>query len=69
MGGLDKMLSFIAVKLNTLIHFISRILPEIMVLMGLFFIVDITFKLNLIAGYYCLGGILLLIGLILSKVR
>lgn len=59
----------IIIKLNTLIRFISHFLAEIFVIVGLFFIVKITFKINIIAGYYTLGGMLLVIGLFLANGR
>lgn len=59
----------IITKLNTLIKSISHLLAEIFVIVGLFFIVKITFKISIIAGYYTLGGILLVIGLFLANGR
>lgn len=69
MGTLKKFTNDIARKLNTLIMFISQFISEICVILGLFFIVNITFKLSNIAGYYTLGGILLILGLFLAKDR
>jgi hypothetical protein len=63
------MIDIIKIKSTTLVKIISRLLPEILIIVGLFFIVFATFKINAIAGYYCLGGVLLLVGILLAKGR
>jgi hypothetical protein len=56
-------------KLNTLLKTLSQLLPDLLVIIGSFFITFATFKLSIIAGYYCMGGILLILGLFLAKAR
>ena len=56
-------------KLNRIKQFISTTMPEILVLIGLFFIAITTFLVNFIAGMYLTGIILLVVGLYLAKER
>jgi hypothetical protein len=64
---LNKLMIVLKPKLNTLLKFISTFIAEILVISGAFYIVFATFKINIVAGYYCLGVILLLIGLFLAN--
>lgn len=56
-------------KLNRIKAFISTSLAEIFVIGGAFSIIYATFLLNKVAGFYCLGFILFLGGILLAKLR
>jgi type IV secretory pathway TrbL component len=63
----NKIIDSIKATFNKIIKAISTYIAEIFVIAGAYFIILATFKLNTIAGLYCLGIILLLIGLFLAK--
>ena len=51
------------------IKFISTILAELLLIIGAILILVVTYKLNLIAFYYVIGTVFILIGLFLAKTR
>ena len=53
--------------MDTLKQFLSTYISEILILIGVFFIVFATFKINILAGFYVLGGILTTGGIIFAK--
>lgn len=62
-------LEFIKNKLNK-VHlkaFITKYLEDLLILSGLIIIIKATFLLSLIAGMYCLGLILLVLGIFFAK--
>lgn len=52
-------------KINIL-KVITKYLEDILIVSGLIVIVKATFLLSKLAGLYCLGGILLVLGIIVS---
>lgn len=66
---LDKLKVFsdnIKQKFNDLMAFIGTFTAEILVVIGALFIILATFKINTIAGLYCLGFIVIVLGIFLS---
>jgi|GEM_PF-1987833 len=54
---------------NKIITKISQLLAEILIVIGLFFIIHITFVISSIAGFYLLGGCLLGFGIFIAGRR
>lgn len=53
--------------MNKLLKYLSLYCEDIMILIGLIFIVITTFEVNVIVAKYLLGAIFIMLGLILSK--
>ncbi|NGM81296.1 hypothetical protein G5B47_02590 [Paenibacillus sp. 7124] len=49
--------------------FVGKHIDDLLIIIGLFFIVHATFYLSFVAGLYTLGGILLLIGIYFTLPR
>lgn len=47
--------------------FVNDLLADFLILVGISWIVFTTYKINIIAGNYLLGAILLLIGILIAK--
>jgi hypothetical protein len=56
-------------KFNSLIKMMGQVLPEIMIILGLFFIIYITFSRSFVGGMYLTGFILFITGIILAVQR
>ncbi|MBY6799534.1 DUF1056 domain-containing protein [Clostridium botulinum] len=57
----------IKLTLKNIIQVLSKNIPEIMFLLGIFFIVFSTFLINKIAGMYVLGAILTILGILFAR--
>ena len=66
-GCMEGQMKQIREKLKLFLEKIIKELPEIILLLGLFFIILATFLINFIAGLYCLGLILTGLGVFLAK--
>lgn len=55
--------------MKKIIKFIGAILAELMLSIGAIFILMATYKINIIAFYYILGIMFILIGLFIAKTR
>lgn len=47
--------------------FLGKFLEDFLILLGLFFIIFTTFKVNSVAGMYSTGAVLLILGVLLAK--
>lgn len=47
--------------------FLSEYIEDLLIFCGIFFIVYATFRVNETAGFYCLGGFLLGLGMYFTK--
>ena len=56
----DFLISFLKI-------FVNELLADFLILAGITWIVFTTYKINVIAGNYLLGAILLLIGILVAK--
>ncbi|APH21336.1 hypothetical protein [Clostridium botulinum] len=53
--------------MKKIIQFLIKNIPEVMFLLGIFFIIFSTFLINKIAGMYVLGAILTVLGVLFAR--
>lgn len=56
-------------EIKNLIKVLLKNIPEILFILGIFFIIFSTFLINKIAGMYVLGAILTIISILLAKIK